>query len=44
MNCNNCTKRMEGIAYSYKDNVFCGKSCLVKHLRDKKVIKMELVK
>ena len=44
MNCNGCNQKLEGIAYSHKDKIFCGKGCLVKYLKGDRIVKMVLVK
>ena len=44
MGCRNCSNKIEGIAYDYNGLLFCGKSCLVKFLRDINVVRIELIK
>jgi len=44
MNCDNCDTKLVGLYYTFKGKIFCGKSCLVKHLQKEEVVKLEFVK
>ena len=46
VDCSGCGNEimLPGILYFYNDKSFCGKSCLVKHLREEGIVKLQVGK
>jgi hypothetical protein len=40
--CKNCGHEIEGIAYAYSGSFFCGKNCLIKALKEDKIIILKI--
>ena len=41
--CTNCKTGIDGVSYTFNDETFCGKSCLVRYLLEEKLNKIALI-